>query len=79
MFLEGGYCLPSLANSAAITLKCLLGDICPIVSPGQVSKSVWDTIRKEYINGVWHNTNILFQTSERDILDSLTIISMIFL
>lgn len=27
--LEGGYCLDSLAEGAAITLKTLLGDPCP--------------------------------------------------
>ncbi|KAJ6636527.1 Histone deacetylase 6, partial [Pseudolycoriella hygida] len=30
-FLEGGYCLESLAESAAITLKTLLGDPCPVL------------------------------------------------
>lgn len=31
--LEGGYCLDSLAEGAAITLKTLLGDPCPLVEP----------------------------------------------
>lgn len=29
--LEGGYCLESLAEGAAITLKTLLGDPCPLI------------------------------------------------
>lgn len=31
--LEGGYCLESLAEGAALTLRCLLGDPCPIMEP----------------------------------------------
>lgn len=31
--LEGGYCLDSLAEGAAITLKTLLGDPCPVLEP----------------------------------------------
>lgn len=31
--LEGGYCLESLAEGAALTLRALLGDPCPIVKP----------------------------------------------
>lgn len=31
--LEGGYCLESLAEGAAITLKTLLGDPCPLLEP----------------------------------------------
>ena len=29
--LEGGYCIPSLAESAALTLRTLLGDPCPLI------------------------------------------------
>lgn len=29
--LEGGYCLESLAEGAALTLRTLLGDPCPIM------------------------------------------------
>ncbi|XP_054162576.1 histone deacetylase 6-like [Oppia nitens] len=29
--LEGGYCIPSLAESAAITLRTLIGDPCPLI------------------------------------------------
>lgn len=29
--LEGGYCLDSLAEGAAITLRTLLGDPCPLM------------------------------------------------
>lgn len=31
--LEGGYCLDSLAEGVAITLKTLLGDPCPLLEP----------------------------------------------
>lgn len=31
VILEGGYCLDSLAEGAAITLKTLLGDPCPML------------------------------------------------
>jgi histone deacetylase 6 len=31
--LEGGYCLESLAEGAALTLKTLLGDPCPVMEP----------------------------------------------
>ena len=31
--LEGGYCLESLAEGAALTLKTLLGDPCPKMEP----------------------------------------------
>lgn len=31
--LEGGYCLESLAEGAALTLKTLLGDPCPLMEP----------------------------------------------
>uniref|UniRef100_A0A0P6E2S0 Putative Histone deacetylase n=1 Tax=Daphnia magna TaxID=35525 RepID=A0A0P6E2S0_9CRUS len=32
VILEGGYCLKSLAEGAALTLRTLLGDPCPIIS-----------------------------------------------
>ncbi len=31
VLIEGGYCTPSLAESAALTLKTLLGDPCPLI------------------------------------------------
>lgn len=31
--LEGGYCLESLAEGAALTLRTLLGDPCPKIEP----------------------------------------------
>lgn len=31
--LEGGYCLESLAEGAALTLRTLLGDPCPVMEP----------------------------------------------
>ena len=45
VLLEGGYCLPSLAESAALTLRALLGDPCPPVKGGEVKESVLDSIR----------------------------------
>jgi len=45
VLLEGGYCLPSLAESAALTLRCLLGDPCPVVAGGKVKESVLESIR----------------------------------
>ncbi|XP_015110573.1 histone deacetylase 6 [Diachasma alloeum] len=32
VILEGGYCLESLSESAALTLRTLLGDPCPVIS-----------------------------------------------
>lgn len=31
--LEGGYCLKSLSEGAALTLRTLLGDPCPAIGP----------------------------------------------
>jgi len=45
VLLEGGYCLPSLAESAALTLRCLLGSPCPLVGGGNVKESVMESIR----------------------------------
>nr|XP_050853987.1 histone deacetylase 6 isoform X1 [Vespula vulgaris] len=43
--LEGGYCLKSLAESAALTLRTLLGDPCPMLQTLQLpSLSIRDTI-----------------------------------
>ncbi|CAG7833830.1 unnamed protein product [Allacma fusca] len=33
VILEGGYCLQSLAEGAALTLRTLLGDPCPMIDP----------------------------------------------
>lgn len=33
VILEGGYCLDSLAEGAALTLRTLLGDPCPLMDP----------------------------------------------
>jgi len=32
LYLQGGYCLQSLAEGAALTLRALLGDPCPLLS-----------------------------------------------
>jgi len=45
VLLEGGYCLPSLAESAALTLRCLQGLPCPLVGEGTVKESVMESIR----------------------------------
>jgi len=45
VLLEGGYCLPSLAESAALTLRCLQGSPCPMVGGGEVKESVMESIR----------------------------------
>ncbi|KAG8229704.1 hypothetical protein J437_LFUL009829 [Ladona fulva] len=43
--LEGGYCLKSLAEGAALTLRSLLGDPCPVIEAlGEPSNSVLETI-----------------------------------
>ncbi|XP_018305057.1 histone deacetylase 6 isoform X2 [Mycetomoellerius zeteki] len=43
--LEGGYCLKSLAESAALTLRTLLGDPCPVLQTLDLpSLSIRDTI-----------------------------------
>ncbi|CAL7939697.1 unnamed protein product [Xylocopa violacea] len=45
VILEGGYCLKSLAESAALTLRTLLGDPCPILETLPLpSISIRDTI-----------------------------------
>lgn len=33
VILEGGYCLNALAEGAALTLRTLLGDPCPLLEP----------------------------------------------
>jgi len=43
--LEGGYCLKSLAEGAALTLRTLLGDPCPLIDPlSAPSRSVQESI-----------------------------------
>ncbi|KAG5344016.1 HDAC6 deacetylase, partial [Acromyrmex charruanus] len=45
VILEGGYCLKSLAEGAALTLKTLLGDPCPVLQTLDLpSLSIRDTI-----------------------------------
>ncbi|XP_012219597.1 histone deacetylase 6 isoform X2 [Linepithema humile] len=45
VILEGGYCLKSLAEGAALTLRTLLGDPCPILQTLDLpSSSIRDTI-----------------------------------
>jgi len=48
--LEGGYCIQSLAEGAALTLRALLGDPCPIIpktiqpSPMYVTKTASQSV-----------------------------------
>ncbi|XP_044580069.1 histone deacetylase 6 isoform X2 [Cotesia glomerata] len=45
VILEGGYCLESLSESAALTLRALLGDPCPMISTlDPPSASIRETI-----------------------------------
>ncbi|XP_028048601.1 histone deacetylase 6 isoform X2 [Monomorium pharaonis] len=45
VILEGGYCLKSLAEGAALTLRALLGDPCPLLQTLDLpSSSIRDTI-----------------------------------
>lgn len=46
VILEGGYCVPSLAEGVALTLRTLLGDACPALPQplGDVSDSITDTL-----------------------------------
>lgn len=48
--LEGGYCLESLAESAAITLKTLLGDPCPLM---ENLDEPCDTIQEVILNSIY--------------------------
>lgn len=43
--LEGGYCLDSLAEAAALSLRELLGDCCPALRGGGMSVAVQDSVR----------------------------------
>ena len=46
LVLEGGYCLPSLAESAALSLRALLGDPCPLLGrPPAPLPATLDSIR----------------------------------
>ena len=38
--LEGGYCLQSLAEGAALTLRCLLRDACPLIEPTNAANTM---------------------------------------
>ena len=50
VILEGGYCLKSLAEGAALTLRTLLGDPCPSIEalPAPSSESVKISILTTY-------------------------------
>ncbi|XP_055999659.1 histone deacetylase 6-like isoform X2 [Ostrea edulis] len=50
VILEGGYCLKSLSESAALTLRTLLGDPCPRLPPSQepcdsITESILNVIK----------------------------------
>lgn len=69
--LEGGYCLKSLAEGAAITLKTLLGDPCPrILDPlTQPSDSIRNTILNciSVLKPYWRNLNMHAEYSESEL------------
>lgn len=45
VILEGGYCLPSLSESVALTLRALLGYPCPSISPcTEINENAVDSI-----------------------------------
>ncbi|KFM80510.1 Histone deacetylase 6, partial [Stegodyphus mimosarum] len=45
VILEGGYFLPSLSEGVALTLRALIGNPCPIISPcSKINKSAVETI-----------------------------------
>ncbi|CAO1355069.1 unnamed protein product [Diamesa tonsa] len=48
--LEGGYCLESLAEGAALTLRALLGDPCPILEP---LSAPTDSIQETILNCIY--------------------------
>lgn len=51
-FLEGGYCIPSLAEGAALTLRSLLGDPCPSILPFsnmRIHKSLLESV----LDSIW--------------------------
>lgn len=52
VFLEGGYCIPSLAEGAALTLRSLLGDPCPSIVPLpnlRIHKSLLESV----LDSIW--------------------------
>ncbi|XP_076299749.1 histone deacetylase 6 isoform X1 [Lasioglossum baleicum] len=48
--LEGGYCLKSLAESAALTLRALLGDPCPLIENLELPSL---SIRNSILNAIY--------------------------
>lgn len=70
VILEGGYCLKSLAEGAAITLKTLLGDPCPKLEPLQEpSDCMRDTILNcmTALRPFWRNLNVNAEYSESEL------------
>ncbi|XP_076330416.1 histone deacetylase 6 isoform X2 [Tachypleus tridentatus] len=59
--LEGGYCVSSLAEGVALSLRTLLGDPCPDIGPvAQPSESVVETILNVIasIRPFWHSLQL---------------------
>ncbi|XP_022236612.1 histone deacetylase 6-like isoform X2 [Limulus polyphemus] len=59
--LEGGYCIPSLAEGVALSLRTLLGDPCPDIGPvAQPSESVVETILNVIasLRPFWHSLQL---------------------
>lgn len=49
--LEGGYCLDSLAEGAALTLRTLLGDPSPIIEP---LSAPCERFEEAFLMNSWH-------------------------
>lgn len=68
--LEGGYCLQSLAEGAALTLKTLLGDPCPpLIEPlEEPSNSITETILNciYSLRPYWKSLRVNATYDERD-------------
>ena len=67
VMLEGGYCLDSLSEAAALTLRTLLGDAAPSLPPtGQIDPSVLKSIlgTTAYLSPYWKCMRIRETVSE---------------
>ncbi|KAK7495506.1 hypothetical protein BaRGS_00013204 [Batillaria attramentaria] len=67
--LEGGYCLQSLAEGCAMTLRSLLGDPCPMLPPlGEPSDSMITTILNvvKVLRPYWNCLQLFDYTERRE-------------
>ncbi|XP_049780819.1 histone deacetylase 6 isoform X2 [Schistocerca cancellata] len=67
--LEGGYCLKSLAEGAALTLRCLLGDPCPPL-PSLPAPS--DSITESILNVIYAHRDYWKSLQIQDVHKKLT-------